>query len=55
MRFVFHELSSPLNTISLGINTLSPSELTADGVSLLEQTRENCKLLITSLKDIREV
>lgn len=48
MRFIFHEVSSPLNTINLGLECLKGEQLDRDG-------QETLNLVIHSTEEIQEV
>lgn len=48
MRFIFHEVSSPLNTINLGLECLKGEALDKDG-------EETLSLVIHSTEEIQEV
>ena len=48
MRFIFHEVSSPLNNINMGLEALKAEALDSDG-------RETLSTVIASTEDIHNV
>ena len=53
IRFVFHELSTPLNTIAIGIETLAGQRLSEQGQEYLEGVQEGTNAIMDSLNDVR--
>jgi len=52
LRFVFHEVSTPLNTLTMGLNNLSDENLTDEGVEMLNMAKEGCLHINDTLKDL---
>ena len=50
---MFHELSTPLNTIAIGIETLAGQRLSEQGQEYLEGVQEGTNAIMDSLNDVR--
>ena len=54
IRYVFHELSSPLNSMSIGLATMEDDNLSVEGKEALLVTKSSCNAIIKNLHDIRD-
>ena len=52
MRFVFHELSTPLNTITMSLQSLCDEKLSVEGSEFLNMAGESSDQISRTLREL---
>ena len=53
VRYVFHELATPLNSLAIGLDSLKTQKLTKGGEETLLTAKTHCDTILSSMQEIR--